>query len=200
MNEMEMQSVAVIGMAGRFPGASDIQAFWHNLRDGVESISRFDPSDVALKQVIGPREERVYARGILDKAEFFDASFFGCNTKEAEMMDPQHRVFLEIAWEAIEHAGYDVDRIDGPVGLFAGTGLNTYLLYNLCSSRAFIEELLDNHQVGAHPALLGNDKDFLTTRVAYKLGLKGPAVTVQSACSTSLVSVVMAAKPHELPV
>ena len=192
MNEMEMQSVAVIGMAGRFPGASDIQAFWHNLRDGVESISRFDPSDVALKQVIGPREERVYARGILDKAEFFDASFFGCNTKEAEMMDPQHRVFLEIAWEAIEHAGYDVDRIDGPVGLFAGTGLNTYLLYNLCSSRAFIEELLDNHQVGAHPALLGNDKDFLTTRVAYKLGLKGPAVTVQSACSTSLVSVVMA--------
>jgi acyl transferase domain-containing protein/glutamate-1-semialdehyde aminotransferase len=192
MSDSEMQGIAIVGMAGKFPGAPNINAFWKNLRNGVESITRFTPEEVVFKQIPNANEERVYARGVLEQAEFFDASFFGYNTRDAEYMDPQHRVFLETAWEALEHAGYDADRINKPVGVFAGCSMNTYLLYNLCSSRDFIEELIDNHQVGGHPALVGNDKDFLATRVAYKMGLKGPCVAVQSACSSSLVAVVLA--------
>jgi acyl transferase domain-containing protein len=181
MNSQEMQGIAIIGMAGRFPGAPDINSFWKNLRAGVESITRFAPEDVALRSTLQTGEQRVYARGVLDGSDLFDASFFGFTPREAELMDPQHRVFLEIAWEALEHAGYDAVRTKTPIGLFAGSSMNTYLLYNLCSSREFIEQILDNHQVGTHPALLGNDKDFLSTRVSYKLGLNGPSVAVQTA-------------------
>jgi amino acid adenylation domain-containing protein len=187
-----LQGVAVIGMAGRFPGAPDINCFWRNIRSGVESITRFSPESVALRSTLEPGDHRVYARGVLDGVDLFDASFFGFTPREAELMDPQHRVFLEVAWEALEHAGYDAERTKMAIGLFAGSSMNTYLLYNLCTSREFIEQVLDNHQVGTHPALLGNDKDFLATRVSYKMGLNGPSVCVQTACSTSLVAVTMA--------
>jgi amino acid adenylation domain-containing protein len=192
MDHQGMQGVAVIGIAGRFPGAPTIDEFWRNLRGGVESITHFAPDQVALRSALQPGEQRVYARGLLDGADLFDASFFGYTPREAELMDPQHRIFLEVAWEALDHAGYDAGQMKIPIGVFAGLSMNTYLLYNLCSSREFIEELLDNHQISTHPALLGNDKDFLATRVSYKLGLTGPSVTVQTACSTSLVALTLA--------
>jgi acyl transferase domain-containing protein/glutamate-1-semialdehyde aminotransferase/thioesterase domain-containing protein len=192
MDHEGTQGVAVIGMAGRFPGAPTIDAFWRNLRGGVESITHFTPDEVALRSTLRPDEQRVYARGILEGAELFDATFFGYMPREAELMDPQHRVFLEVAWEALEHAGYDAGQAKIPVGVFCGLSMNTYLLHNLCSSRDVIEELLDNHQISTHPALLGNDKDFLPTRVSYKLGLTGPSVAVQTACSTSLVALTLA--------
>lgn len=191
-NNSAVEAIAIIGMSGRFPGAGSVAAFWQNLVNGVESISRFTDTEL---QVAGPETrlpEYVKARGVMDGAEEFDASFFNLTPREAELTDPQHRIFLECAWEALEHAGYDPDRFPGAIGVFAGCSLNTYLLHNLCADRGFIEQLLVGHQIGAHPALLGNDKDFLATRAAYKLNLRGPAMAVQTACSTSLVAVVQA--------
>ena len=184
-----LEGLAVIGIAGRFPGAPNVEIFWDNLKHGVDSISHFQDEEL---QVTGPEirsPNYVKARGVLAGADLFDAAFFGLQPKEAEFTDPQHRLFLECAWEALEDAGYDSERCPGPVGVYAGCSLNTYLLANLCSSRVFIDELLAGHQMGAHPSLLGNDKDFLATRVSYKLNLRGPSLSVQSACSTSLVAV-----------
>src|SRR5581483_8628679 len=120
------------------------------------------------------------------------APFFGIDAREAELMDPQHRVFLEVAWEALEDSGCDPERFAGAIGLFAGLSLNTYLLANLCTDREYIEKLVTSYQLGEFQTILGNDKDFLTTRAAYKLNLRGPVMTVQTACSTSLVAVAQA--------
>jgi amino acid adenylation domain-containing protein len=187
--------IAIIGMAGRFPGARDIQAFWRNLKDGVESISFFTEAELAAAGVSAEllaNPAYVRARPLLEDADKFDAEFFGISRREAEVMDPQHRVFLETAWEALEHAGYDSETYDGAIGLFAGLFFNTYLLANLCTNRERTEGLLDRSHPGAMYSYLGNDKDYLTTRVAYKLNLRGPAITLLTSCSTSLIAVAQA--------
>ncbi|MBA4136616.1 MAG: non-ribosomal peptide synthetase [Opitutus sp.] len=189
------EPIAVIGLACRFPGARNADAFWENLRRGVESIAPL--SDEQLEAAGVPREVHdhpayVKRRPLIEDAAMFDASFFGYAPTDAARMDPQHRLFLETAWEAVEHAGYDTERHTGAIGVFAGSHQNAYLLNNLSPGREAIEEFLGCRQSNSLPTLLGNDKDFLTSRVAYKMNLRGPAVTVQTACSTSLVAVVMA--------
>ncbi len=181
--------IAIIGMAGRFPGARNLDEFWSNLADGVESIRFFSDEELleagADPDLIG-RDNYVKAKGYLEDAEYFDAGFFGYIPREADILDPQQRVFLECAWETFEAAGYDPDAIDGPVGVFAGVSLNSYAFSNLLQNATLVE------QMGAYQLMLGNDKDFLPTRVSYKLNLKGPSVLIQTACSTSLVAVQFA--------
>ncbi len=181
--------VAVIGMAGRFPGAEGVERFWANLAAGVESITFFRREELAAAGVdpaLLDDPAYVPARALVDGAERFDAGLFGYSPREAEVMDPQHRLLLECAWEALEHAGYDSRRYDGLIGVYAGAGPNAYLLFNLAANR----DVLDG--IGHFQAMLGNGGDFLATRLSYKLGLRGPSLTVQTACSTSLVAVHLA--------
>lgn len=182
------EGIAVVGMAGRFPGAGSISELWENLRDGVESIAQISDEEL-LAAGVDPRlladPRYVRARGALHGADLFDPAFFGMSPREAAITDPQQRVFLECAWEAMEHAGYDPARIEGPVGVFAGAGASGYWLHHVAPSGAA-------ETSGDLAALIGNDKDHLTTRVAFKLGLRGPAITVQTACSTALVAVQLA--------
>jgi acyl transferase domain-containing protein/acyl carrier protein len=186
-----VDSVAIIAMNGRFPGARNVDQFWDNLRQGIESISFFSTEELR-KSGINPavigRQEYVNAKGILDGIELFDASFFGFNPREAEIMDPQHRIFLECAWETFEAAGYDPKTYKGPIGVYAGVSRNTYLLANVYANPAILE------LTGHFQAMLGNDKDFVPTRVSYKLNLRGPSMAVQTACSTALVAVSLAAQ------
>jgi acyl transferase domain-containing protein/SAM-dependent methyltransferase len=180
--------IAVVGLAGRFPGAKDIGRFWDNIRGGVESITRFSDeelmaSGVRSTQLADPNYVR--AAGVLEEVELFDAHFFGYSAREAALMDPQQRLFLETAWTALEHAGCDPARFPGVVGVYAGSGLNSYLLRHVLPSLPGQAEL-------DYQAVLTNDKDFLCTRASYKLDLQGPSVVVQTACSTSLVAVHLA--------
>jgi len=184
--------IAIIGMAGRFPGAPNLEAYWQNLRNGVESITHFSEQELEVPSSISNNPQYVRARGIIGDVDLFDAEFFGINPREAEYTDPQQRLILETAWEAIENAGYDTERFAGNIGVFAGCSANTYLLCNLASHPGFLTEYLSFQQVGAHPSMLGNDKDFIATRIAYKLNLHGPSIAVQSACSTSLVAICQA--------
>jgi acyl transferase domain-containing protein len=184
-----LQGIAVVGMAGRFPGAPSLEAFWRNLRDGVESISFFSNEELTAAGVdsrLVASEGYVPAKGTLAGAERFDPAFFGFTPREAECMDPQHRVFLECAWEALEDAGCDPERAAGRIGLFAGSGPSTYLITNLLPNAERLAAL------GEMQLLLLNDRDFLATRASYKLNLRGPSVVVQTACSTSLVAVHLA--------
>ena len=181
--------IAIIGIAGRFPGANNIDEFWQNLRDGAESISFFsdeelEASNIGSETLSDPNY--VKARGVIEDAEFFDAPFFGFTPMEAQTMDPQHRIFLECAWEALEDAGYDAEKYKGSIGIYAGVAVNTYVVNNLLSNHNLVESIDDL------PTAIGSDKDFLATRVSYKLNLKGPSVVVQTACSTSLVAVHLA--------
>ena len=181
--------VAIVGMAGRFPGAANINEFWRNLRGGVESVSFFTEEELSQAGVDAARlhaPNYVRAKGVLEDCEFFDAEFFGFSPREAELMDPQRRVFLECVWQALEHAGYDAESYGGAVGLFAGSSINPYLLSNLLPNRQLIET------VGNLQTSIQNRTDHLTTHVAYELNLRGPVVTVQTACSTSLVAVHLA--------
>ncbi|MCE9667447.1 SDR family NAD(P)-dependent oxidoreductase [Myxococcus stipitatus] len=182
-------AVAIVGMAARVPGAEDVEAFWRMLREGVEGISFF--TEEAMKALgVEPgwlaQPHFVRAAPVLERPGRFDAAFFGYAPREAELMDPQHRVFLECAWKALEHAGYAPGRLPGSTGVFAGSSLSSYLLFNLLS-RAEFQQAEDTF-----PAMVGNDKDFLATRVAYHFNLKGPALTVQTGCSTSLVATHLA--------
>ena len=186
------EGIAVIGMSGRFPGARNIDDFWRNLCDGVESIAFFsnqelEESGFNVKAVDLPNFVR--SGRILDNVEGFDAAFFGYTPREAELMDPQHRLFLECAWEALEHAGYDSERCNEWIGVYGGVALNGYLLYNLFLNPE-IREFME--LVGAVQGAIANDRDYVTTRVSYKLNLKGPSFNVQSACSTALVAVHLA--------
>jgi acyl transferase domain-containing protein/acyl carrier protein len=182
------EGVAIIGMDGRFPGARNLMEFWRNLRDGIESISFFTPEELECASVDRGRWNRpdfVRAGGVLEGIEDFDASFFGFNPRDAELLDPQQRIFLECAWHALEDAGYNPDSYPGSIGVYAGSVLSSYL-FNVLSPQE-LHAPLENFQ-----AFTGNDKDHLSTRTSYKLNLKGPSVTVQTACSTSLVAVSMA--------
>ena len=183
---VEDLGIAVIGMSARFPGADNIDQFWRNLRDGVESIRRFTDEElkgfgVNSAKLGDPRF--VKAGAILDEIDKFDAAFFGYSPREAEILDPQQRIFLECAWQAMEDAGYSSDAQQNLVGVFAGTSLSTYLLYNLFGE----QDSQDTFQT-----MIANDKDFLCSRVSYELNLKGPSIDIQTACSTSLVAVHMA--------
>ena len=182
------ENIAIIGMSGRFPGARNVREFWRNLRDGVESISFFSDEELkasGISEALYRRPDYVRARAVLDDIEMFDAAFFGYNPREAEFMDPQHRIFLECAWEALEDAGYDSDLYQGSIGVFAGAGPNYYLL-NIFSSPAHVEG------AGNFLMQIANRGDYVPTRVSYKLNLTGPSINIQTACSTSLVAVHVA--------
>ncbi|MGV2831538.1 beta-ketoacyl synthase N-terminal-like domain-containing protein [Myxosarcina sp. GI1(2024)] len=182
--------IAIIGMVGRFPGAKNIEEFWRNLQDGVESITSFTDeelksSGIDIDTLNNPNY--VKAGAILENVELFDASFFGFNPREAETLDPQQRLFLECAWSALENSGYDPEQYKGLIGVYAGAGMNSYM-YNLYSNRG-IRNSVDDYQL-----FIASDKDFLTTRVSYKLDIEGPSVGIQTACSTSLVAVHLACR------
>ncbi|MDE3155379.1 MAG: SDR family NAD(P)-dependent oxidoreductase [Acidobacteriota bacterium] len=182
-------AIAIVGLAGRFPGAASIEAFWRHLCAGTEAIRTYTDADLAAAGVPAAALAQsgfVKAGALLDGVDRFEPAFFGFTPREAELLDPQHRLFLECAWEALETAGYDPARYAGPIGLFGGASLNTYLLFNLAPNRSLIES------VGFYQTCIANDKDSLTTQAAYKLNLRGPCVTVQTACSTSLVAVHLA--------
>ncbi|HKH44661.1 MAG TPA: SDR family NAD(P)-dependent oxidoreductase [Thermoanaerobaculia bacterium] len=186
----EQADIAVIGMHGRFPGAGSVDELWRNLRAGLETISRFSDEElrragVDEQTLADPRY--VKARPILDGVESFDAPFFGYTPREAEIMDPQHRIFLESAWAACEDAGYDVGRYPGAVGVYAGASLSSYMA-NIYSHADLVDE------VGTFQTLIGNEKDSLTTKVSYNLNLRGPSLAVQTFCSTSLVAVHLACR------
>ncbi|BAY25367.1 beta-ketoacyl synthase [Calothrix sp. NIES-2100] len=188
-NDFNGSELAIIAVAGRFPGAKDIESFWQNLRDGVESISWLTDAELINSGVSADllnNPNYVKASAVLSNIELFDANFFAYSAKEAELIDPQQRLFLELAWEAIEKAGYDPQTYNGLIGVYGGVGMSRYLLNNLYPNHQLLETV-DPLQLG-----FSNDKDFLPTRVAYKLDLTGPAVNVQTACSTSLVAVHLA--------
>lgn len=181
-------SVAIIGMSGRFPGAKNLEEFWYNLKNGVEAIRFFSEQELieaGIDPILVKEPNYVKAKGVLDNVAGFDAAFFGFSPTEAEITDPQQRLFLECAWEALENAGYDPKTYSGAIGVYGGVGVSSYLLQNLYAN-SVLKKTLGNYQI-----LINNDKDFLCTRVSYKLNLGGPSVTVQTACSTSLVAVVM---------
>lgn len=186
---LPLEGVAIIGMAGRFPGSEDLSRFWRNLCAGVESISFFTDEEL-IAAGISPsnvaQPSYVKAAPVLDDIDKFDAAFFGINPREAAVMDPQQRLFLECAWAALEDAGYDSESCSGRIGLYAGVRLDSYLLANLWPNLAALSGL-DPLQI-----LIGNDKDYLATQVSYRLNLRGPSIGVQTACSTSLVAVALA--------
>ena len=191
-----LPGVAVIGMAGRFPGARDIDEFWRNLREGRETVRHFTVEELSRSGLdatsIKDNPNYVRARGALDDIDQFDASFFGCNPREARLLDPQQRLWLECAWEALENAGHAPDQYKGSIGVFAGGRHSTYLLHYFCGSREMNERLVCVMGADAYQILMSNDKDSLSTRTSYKLNLHGPSVSVQTACSTSLVAVAQA--------
>ena len=187
MGEENYEGIAIIGLAGRFPGAESVEELWANLVAGKEGISFFTDAELAESGLDAAELKRlgpyVPARGVLKGADCFDAAFFGLRPKEAEVMDPQQRVFLEICWAALERAGYAPSQMRCAVGVFAGASTNTYSP-NVLSKLPDLVEM-----VGADLLMFGNERDYLATRVVYTLGLKGPAVNVGTACSTSLVAV-----------
>ncbi len=179
--------IAIIGMAGRFPGANDIHTFWHNIQHGVDVITHFSDEELAAAGVSDEllnNPDYVKSGFVLDDIECFDASFFGYSPRDAEVLDPQQRFFLECAWSALEDAGYDPKAYKKRIGVYGGAGFNTYVF-------SFLTNLGVIATSGV-PTVISNDKDYLTTRVSYKLNLKGPSLTVQTACSTSLVAVHLA--------
>ncbi|GAB2588108.1 amino acid adenylation domain-containing protein [Spirosoma areae] len=184
----EQTDVAVIGMAGRFPGANTVDELWTVLKQGRETTRFFtdDELDASIPAQVKNDPQYVKARGVLEQADQFDAKFFGLSPKIAQLMDPQQRVFLEIAWETLEQTGYLPQQYEGRVGVFAGCGNNTYYLNNVLGQT----ELID--QVGAFQVMTLNEKDYIASRTAYQLNLKGPAVSVYSACSTSLLAITQA--------
>ena len=179
--------IAIVGMAAHLPGAGDVATFWSNLRDGIESIRSLSEEDLIKAGETAARMAKpnyVPSAATLEGFEGFDAEFFGFSPKEAAILDPQHRQFLEVAWEALEEAGHPPEKFPGRIGVWAGCGMGSYFYFNLCSNRDLVDQtgmFLLRHT--------GNDKDFLATRVSHILDLKGPSINIQTACSTSLVAV-----------
>ena len=195
MNSLEIQNkigdlnIAVIGMSGRFPKARNLDAFWQNLRSGSESISVFSNQElesVGVDPSLLSDPNYVKANAVLEDIELFDASFFDYSPRTAEIMDPQHRLFLETAWEALESAGYDSKIYEGRISVYGSASISSYFLFNLFSNTELVK------LVGLDQIRHNNRTDNLTTRVAYKLDLKGSAITVQTGCSSSLVAVHLA--------
>ncbi len=194
MNETQpttdsLEGIAIIGMAGRFPKAKDVDEFWDNLVNGRDCISFYNDQeliDMGIKPETVKNPYYIKAKGEVDNVDMFDAAFFGINPREAEVTDPQHRMLLECAWEAMEHAGYDSFKYDGTIGIFGGKSMDYYLLLNVYP---YIKKEIS---AGSLQAAIGNDKDSLTTTISYRLNLTGPGITVQTSSSTSLVAVCIA--------
>lgn len=187
IEDHKSEEIAVIGIAGRFPGAKNIKEFWQNLREGVESTSTFTDEELIASGIhddLLKNSNYVKVGAIVEDIELFDAPFFNFNLREAETTEPQHRLFLECAWEALEAAGYNSQRDESRIGVYAGASVNNYLAFDLNRDQI--------GSVNSLQTLIGNDKDFLATRVSYKLNLRGPSLTVQTACSTSLVATALA--------
>ena len=185
----DANAVAIVGMAGRFPGAKNLDEFWRNLRDGVESLTTFTEEELqqaGIPPATYKHPHHVNAGTILEDPDLFDAAFFGYSPREAEVIDPQQRMFLECSWQAMEDAGYTSETYDGLVGVYAGVSMNTYYANVIARNPKVLSA------AGGYQLMIGNDKDFLPTRVSYKLNLKGPSLTIQTACSTSLVAVQVA--------
>lgn len=178
--------IAIVGMAAHLPGSATLDEYWQNLRDGVECITPLTEEellDAGESPVRLKHKNYVKSAALLKDFEKFDAEFFGLSPKEAAIMDPQHRQFLEVSWEALENAGHMPEHFDGPIGVFGGCGMGSYFYFNICSNRDLVDStgmFLLRHT--------GNDKDFLSTRLSHILDLKGPSLSVQTACSTSLVA------------
>lgn len=188
MSERSGFEIAIVGMACRFPGARDLASYWRILRDGVETITFFTDEELSAAGIDADllrRADYVKARGMLPDAEAFDAAFFDIPPNEAAVMDPQHRVFLELAWTALEHSGHTPENFDGAVGVYAGTHESSYAARLQPGSPAV-------GALGPFAAKLGIEKDYVATRASYKLGLGGPSLSVQTACSTSLVAAHLA--------
>lgn len=182
----ENEGFAIIGMTGRFPGAENINEFWEIIKNGTETISEYTREELEKKGV--PQEllddpNYVYKIGTIPTADMFDASFFGFTPKEADFMDPQHRIFLESCHEALEAAGYYSERYNGSIGVFGGSGPDNYILKNLFQHPDSLRSM------GEFQTIVNNGKDFITTHVSYKLNLDGPSMNVQTACSTSMVAI-----------
>lgn len=184
--------IAIVGMAAHLPGAPDIGTYWQNLRAGLSAIKPLDKATLLANgespEKLGDPNYVPYAAA-LDDFDHFDAEFFGFSPKDAAIMDPQHRQFLEVAWEALENAGHVPETFDGSIGAFGGCGMGSYFYFNLCSNRDLVDDVgmfLLRHT--------GNDKDFLTTRLSHAFDLKGPSLGIQTACSTSLVATHFAAQ------
>ncbi|MEM1395792.1 MAG: polyketide synthase, partial [Cyanobacteria bacterium P01_H01_bin.150] len=183
----QIEGIAIIGMAGRFPGAISIESFWQNLQNGVESLSLFTDEELIAAGVpatLVNDSNYVKVGGVLDNVDLFDAAFFDLNPKEVELTDPQHRLFLECAWSALENSGYDSTKCESRIGVYAGASLSNYISFDLNHDRLGSGE--------SYQKMIGNDKGFLSSRVSYKLNLTGPSITVQTACSTSLVATTLA--------
>ena len=178
--------IAIIGMAGQFPGAENIDQFWKNLAGGIESIRSVTVEDLmscGIDPAVLNMPDYVPACAPLDNIEGFDASFFGYRPRDAEIMDPQHRLLLECAWAALENAGYAPDRIDLPVGVYVGVACNTYMLNNLAPHPDHLKAAV------SYPYLFGNEKDYAATQISFRLNLKGPALSIQAACSSSGIGI-----------
>jgi phthiocerol/phenolphthiocerol synthesis type-I polyketide synthase E len=189
VDERDLFGIAIIGMAGRFPDARNVDEFWRNLSQGVESIRPFAGEELmacGVDEALLSDSYFVNAGTVMPDADRFDAAFFGINTREAEIMDPQHRVFLETAWEALEDAGYDPENYPGSIGLYGGVGPNAYYQRILATR----PDLL--HTLGRYAVMLASEREYAVTRVSYKLNLRGPSLSVSTACSTSAVAIHVA--------
>lgn len=180
--------IAIIGMAGKFPGAKNTDELWQILEQGKETTRFFTKAELDSSIPDELKNDPLYvaARGVIEDADKFDAAFFNMNPKVAELMDPQQRVMLETAWAALENAGYAADKYQGMIGVFTGMGNNTYFTHNVLSDKEAIE------RVGSFLVMTANEKDYIATRIAHELNLKGPALSIHTACSTSLVAVASA--------
>lgn len=182
--------VAIIGMSGRFPGAENVAELWKNLLEKKNSITRWssDELDPSIPEILRNDPDYVAARGVINDADKFDAAFFNINPRVADLMDPQQRVFLETAWAALEDAAYDPAQFEGLIGVYAGMGNNTYFTKNVIGHPELIE------QVGDFAVMTANEKDYIATRLAFEFDLRGPALSIHTACSTSLVAIAEAYK------
>lgn len=187
-------AIAIVGLAGKVPGADNVDQFWRNMRAGITSIAHF--TEAELEDSFPPSVRRdpnfVRARAIIENVGDFDADFFAMLPRQAALTDPQHRLLLECAWAALENAGYDPARYPGAIGVFAGCSMDTYLLTNVLAGHLDADRFASDYQVGSYDTLLGALSDTLATRISYKLNLRGPSMTVQSACSTSLLAIAQA--------
>ena len=186
----ERGEIAIVGMSGRFPGAENTEQLWRNLIEKKNSVSTWtlDEIDPSIPDTVKNDPDYVPARGVITDADKFDAGFFGVNPRVAALMDPQQRVFMETAWAALEDAAYDPAQFAGLIGVYAGMGNNTYFTRNVIGHPELIE------QVGDFQVMTGNEKDYIATRLAFEFNLRGPALSIHTACSTSLVAIAQAAK------